>query len=151
MTGTIVVFVVAALAIAGLIVFLVSRARKKGATSPPPPDDQERAIQVAWVETYGMDRKVAPFITKVMGSQLNCRNGTGWTVGAECVAGMSWADLNACAVAWPTLETKFSETAFAHELLHAKGWREGRATDHFSPEFQAEVARANEALRKAGL
>jgi hypothetical protein len=110
-----------------------------------------RATHVVWVELWGLDLDWTPRIDWVDGARLNCYEGRGWKAQGMCVAGLSWRDTMTCAVAWPAGTTRFSDTAFAHELLHARSWHTGEVSDHSSPAFMADVLAADAALRAAGL
>jgi hypothetical protein len=98
-----------------------------------------------------MDFRLAPTLTWVTADRLDCFKGRGWLSDEGCVAGLSWKDQNRSAIAWPAGNSKFSETAFAHELRHAKAWITGETSDHFSAQFQADVLKGNTRLEARGL
>jgi hypothetical protein len=149
----ILVFVLVALVLfggIGLAIYLLKRRAKLSAG--PTLADTIRALQVVWADIYGMDFKLAPLLTWVTRERLDCLKGRGWLSDEGCVAGLSWRETNRSAVAWPAGTSKFSDTAFAHELRHAAAWHNvGLNNDHFSGEFQGDVAVANGKLREAGL
>lgn len=138
--------------IAAVLLYLT---RKKPAYQQPPPGlvyaDLLNAIVNVWVDEFGMKYSDLPKLTWVTGSKLNCFTGRGWKNGDECVGGLSFQGRNECQIAWPTGETKFSRTAFVHELRHAKAWITGETSDHFSVEFQADVTKGNARLEAGGL
>ncbi len=113
-----------------------------------------RALEIVWVETYGMELHLAPYVRWVEASDLNCYGNRGWTSALGCVAGLSWVEINTCAVAWPRGTNRFSDTSFAHELVHALRWHVGTPdANHIGGDFQPGglVELANNALRAAGL
>ncbi len=113
--------------------------------------DVNAAAKIVWVDLWGLDIKRLPTLIWVLKDRLNCRMGTGWLdKDGQCVAGNSWEDSWACSFAWPEGTTKLSQTAFVHELRHARAWLEPITNDHFSAAFQADVAAGNAALEAAG-
>ena len=149
-----VLLLVAVLLFSGI--FLLVHFLKKPVDEPLPTlADQHRAFQIVW-KVYGVpDDVIPPSIRYVRSDQLNCFAGLGWkTSDGRCVAGVSWEDQNACAVAWPVGTKKLSQTSFAHELWHAATWvLGGLDPDHTGPGFApgGQVEQANKALREAGL
>ncbi len=142
------IFIVAAVAIFGGVIGTVLYVTRKKPLGTPgfAPTDLLFAIADVWTDTYDMKYSDLPKFTWVTGKQLNCFTGRGWKSGDICVAGMSWIERNECAIAWPE-GSKFSDTAFAHELLHAARWHnQSLPLDHNSQEFIDLVAKANATL-----
>lgn len=121
---------------------------------------QDEAESVVWCQTYHAHRFHVPPITWVR--NLPCAQGHGFyttvTPGGastgSCVGGYYWDVYDFAFVALPPGET-FSETAYAHELLHAyERYTTGNLDpNHTGPDWQPGglLERANEALAAVGL
>lgn len=142
-------------AIFGVVSYLSRRSKVKAQVSEGPDRvNVLMALNIIWEQTFKMDRKLLPRIDWVTGKRLNCHNGTGWfDANGQCVAGASWQDQYASAVAWVPGEL-LSDTALAHELTHVLTWHKGGLDpDHEGPLFSPGGLKdqAVEALRAAGL
>lgn len=100
---------------------------------------QEDAIDIVWNQIFGM-KGSPPKIIWVEKPDLTCnKNGSFWNPlsgsGDECVNGLFFPF--AVMIAWPR-GSKFSNTAFCHELLHARQWVLKQEVDvgHTSPEWK---------------
>lgn len=81
---------------------------------------QEQAIASAWSELGGWPTE-PPAVRWLVGDELTCHNGRGFIVEGRCHSGV--AGERVIWVAWPTGTERFSQTALAHELVHARNWR----------------------------
>lgn len=136
-----------------------------GSSTVPPRVGQEQAVWVVWrfYERYD----IPPTIRWREGAQLTCEDpqshkrgfviatledpGFGADGGVlQCREGLTWSPLEVL-VAWHG-ELSFSETALAHELLHAVLLRQGIWTSHHErPDFFSRVEAANNLLKERGL
>lgn len=127
---------------------------------PPAPyerPDQAEATEIVWRQQYAQTRR-PPRVEWVTGDELTCEDGHRFMVPGQdweptCVWGAYWDARNLAQVAdWGV---PISDTAFAHELNHARLWLNFGIwdTSHADPSFApgGEVERANRALKEAGL
>lgn len=122
-----------------------------------PRTGQEQAVYIIWVEAYGRTDR-PPLVRWIEGSALDCTDPQSGKAGfpqfteqgeATCREGLTMSPLEVM-VAWHG-ELSFSETALAHELLHAALIRRGIFLDHHQrPDFFPAVDAANELVRAAG-
>lgn len=143
-------------------------------TPASPKPNQDKAIQIVWRDMYGMNIP-PPTIIWVEGKELNCGKGRtedGRIVGSRKNKGfVGWLDLsatdtwppcvygtftphtNTIRLSWPRGTTRFSTTAFSHELAHARAWADTGAFNHQGYDFapRGRAALADRALRKQGL
>jgi hypothetical protein len=130
-----------------------------------PRTGQEQAVHIVWVESYGRTDR-PPLIRWQEGAALSCTDPVSGKPGfpvalayadeagghVACREGDTWSPIEVI-VAWHG-EPSFSETALAHELLHAAKLREGDFRDQHrlpaSLAFFAAVDAANAALVAAG-
>lgn len=122
---------------------------------------QQEAVDFLWRSQYEMVCE-PPAIMWVEGDKLNCSNQMGWLVDdvnntgqPGCVSGQFDAAHWAILLAWPEGLLSFASTALAHELAHARTFRDtgeisySHAGYDFAP--RGRVERANVALSRAGL
>lgn len=114
---------------------------------------QEQAVHIIWVEVYGRTDR-PPLVRWYTGDQLTCTDPDsgkpGIQMGAECREGWTWSPVEVL-VSYHG-ETSLSETALAHEFLHALLLREGvwLESHHDRPDFYPRIDVANAAIIQAG-
>lgn len=150
-----------------LVVFLISasfftgcavtKSRLRPSTSSDPKPRQDEAIELVWHKVFKMNGP-PPIIIWVERHDLDCNNGNSFynplsRYEDRCVNGLFFPF--AIMVAWPN-KAKFSDTAFVHELVHAKMWVTDKKVDMehldtvwFSKDGDLQVGL--EALQIAGL
>ena len=126
----------------------------------PTKSGQERAINVVWIQQFGMVDLPPPIVMWINPAQLDCGDGQGWAVlpsvnPMECVSGLFYGQFNQAFVAWPDGTQNISDTSLAHELCHAWSWYHlgNEDGDHTGSCFKVGgyVQIANEALALVGL
>jgi hypothetical protein len=116
---------------------------------------QAQAEQIVWRDLYQMADYTIPSVDWREG-KLDCGGGLGWKEPAVgyCVLGTFWRSGWYAEVAFPP-DTPISDTAFAHEMAHAKSWSLTGSgdDDHSGPAFQPGglVDQAVAKLKAAGL
>jgi hypothetical protein len=137
-----------------LLLHLLRLRAERARGEQPDPEVVKRAVEIIWVQTYGMRLDQLPRIVFVTGKQLNCAGGLGWNDPRQgCVAGLSWEATRTCSVAYYP-GAKMHIIALAHELWHAAGWLLGDDDPtHTGPGFQpgGAVEKANVALAAVNL
>jgi hypothetical protein len=155
-----------------LVFLLLCSCASLGTSVVPVTDGQEQAVFIAW-QSYGRS-DMPPLVRWKSGKQLTCddtksgkrgfyipktsadlpqnQSKLPWPIPdfeIECKEGFTWSPLEIL-VAWHG-EISFSETALAHELLHAALLRKGIWLNHHDlPYFNSMVDNANELIIKAG-
>lgn len=115
----------------------------------------DKAVPIVWA-SYGRTDK-PPAITVIEGKDLSCVDPNSGTPGFPVLLPSGWDCRNgytvspwACSVSWTGWP--WSQTALAHELLHAAQARRGIVDPyHREPEWQTLVPAANDLLRAQGL
>lgn len=128
-------------------------------------DRQGQAMWTVWTDRYD-EKGPPPCVRWKWGSDLTCMHGDdqGFKTPVGCRRGFTWSPFEVI-VAWTDKDMFISDTAFAHELMHASMARHGVVDpEHKLPEWEAvenclpgapascgAVEKANYALQVRGL